>query len=195
MTLSRATRLPVILGDAAISSRVLLPFCRRRGRTQCSFGLAIGTGTWVVFLRHLPQFRGALVFLLRRPPPVVSSCSGLMRALRLFRWPTATLALDIGALGGSYGTFQAELQTGTGMSWIFSCAPRGQCSVSSLANNCLFQRSFCQVLSPLHGSGQADGARASALTYKGQQGPQKASASECDAGPHCRGNHHERSVS
>ena len=96
MTLSRATHLPAILRVAATFSSVLLPSCRRRGRTHCSFGLAIGTGTWVVFLRHLPQFSDALVFLLRRPPPVVSSCSGLMRALRLFRWPTATLALGRG---------------------------------------------------------------------------------------------------
>ena len=121
MTLSRATHQPLILRVAATFSRVLLPSCRRRGRTHCSFGLAIGTGTWVVFLRHLPQFRDALVFLLRRPPPVVSSCSGLMRALRLFRWPTATLALGIGVLGGSCVISPAALQIGIGMSWTSSC--------------------------------------------------------------------------
>ena len=63
----------------------------------------------------------ARVFPLRRQPPDGSFCSGLRKVLCLIRWLTATLALDIGALGGSCGTSRAELQMGTGMSWIFSC--------------------------------------------------------------------------
>ena len=78
---------------------------------------------------------------------------------------------------------------------LFLCRPNDQYSVSSLENNCLFQRSFCQVLSPLVGSWQADGVRASALTYKGQQGPQKTIETECYERTFSRGNDHERSVS
>ena len=52
---------------------------------------------------------------------VVSSCSGLMRALRLFRWPTVTLSLGIGVLGGSCVISPAALQIGIGMSWTSSC--------------------------------------------------------------------------
>ena len=86
--------------------------------------LQLWLGDWnghVGRLSSAPQFRDALVFLLRRPPPVVSSCSGLMRALRLFRWPTATLALGIGVLGGPCVISPAALQVGIGMSVTSSC--------------------------------------------------------------------------